>query len=81
MARRALAQRQSAEAGAQARGVRVILLLAVLTLAEYGVAVGLAASTVALVVLLTAVALLKAWLIVVYFMHVTRVWQGEGEHA
>ncbi len=74
-------QAQPGEAPAQARGVRVILLLAVLTLAEYGVAVALAASTVALVVLLTAVALLKAWMIVMYFMHVARVWQGEEDHA
>jgi heme/copper-type cytochrome/quinol oxidase subunit 4 len=75
-----MTQAQSGEAPAQARGVQVILLLAVLTLAEYGVAVALAASTVALVLLLTAVALLKAWLIVMYFMHVTRVWRGEEAH-
>lgn len=74
-------QTQAGEGPEQARGLRVILLLAVLTLAEYGVAVALTASAVALVVLLTAVAVLKAWLIVMYFMHAARVWQGEGEHA
>ena len=74
-------QAQPGEAPAQARGMQVILLLAVLTLVEYGVALALRSSSVALVVLLTPIALVKAWVIAMYFMHVTRVWRGEEEHA
>ena len=67
------------ESAEQRTGFNVFLILAVLTIAEYGVAVGLD-SKVALIVLLTAAALGKCWAIVVYFMHISRLWRGEEAH-
>ena len=59
------------------RGVIVFVALALLTLAEYGVAVGLDGN----VPLLTVVALIKAGLIVWYYMHIKHVFNtGEGGH-
>ncbi len=74
-------QAQAGEARAQARGVRVMLALAVMTVVEYGVAIGLRSSPVVLLALLAPMALLEAWVIATYFMHAARVWQGEEEHA
>lgn len=67
------------EAVTQRRGLIVILALAVLTVLEYLVAVGLSSSAV-LVALLAVAAATKCWAITVYFMHVTRLWRGEEAH-
>lgn len=67
------------EATAQGRGMRVALILAVLTIIEYFAAVGLAGSAVGLIAVMTPIAALKAWAIFVYFMHLPKVWQGEEE--
>lgn len=67
------------EAAAQGRGMRVALILAVLTIIEYFAAVGLAGSSVGLIAVMTPIAALKAWAIFVYFMHLPKVWQGEEE--
>lgn len=51
--------------------------LAVATVAEYFVAVELAQPLVPLAI----IALIKAWLIVTYFMHLPQLWSGEeGGH-
>lgn len=57
-------------------GTKVILILAVLTLAEYVVAVGKPAGQIPIIF---AIAIVKAVLIVVYFMHVKQIWRGESE--
>ena len=54
--------------------------LAVLTVVEYIIAVSLHSN---LLLYLVVIALLKAWLIVQYFMHIGQLWHGheeEGEH-
>ncbi len=66
------------ESSAQKRGLTTILVLAILTIIEYVFAVSFD-EPAALVVSLTAMALVKAWLIVMYFMHLPLVWQGEEE--
>ena len=73
-------QRAAREAAAQSRGMRNMLLLVVLTLVEYLAAVEVQSSTL-LVLVMTPIALLKGWVIVMAFMHFARVWRGEGEHA
>ncbi|MFQ5341829.1 MAG: cytochrome C oxidase subunit IV family protein [Anaerolineae bacterium] len=56
----------------------VIGVLGVLTAVEYWIAVALYS---AVLPLLAVIGLVKAGLIVQYFMHVTHLWQGgEGEH-
>lgn len=65
------------EAQAQMSGLQVIGILAVLTVVEYFIAVGFDSSQ-ALVLLLSPIALLKGWLILHYFMHLPKVWSGEG---
>lgn len=52
----------------------VFVLLAVLSALEYFVAVSLQGSAV----LLILIALIKASLIVYYFMHIYRLWREEG---
>ena len=75
-------QRAAREAAAQSRGMRNMLLLVVLTLVEYLAAVEVQSSTLlVLVLVMTPIALLKGWVIVMAFMHFARVWRGEGEHA
>ena len=54
--------------------------MVVLTLVEYLAAVEVQSSTL-LVLVMTPIALLKGWVIVMAFMHFARVWRGEGEHA
>ena len=68
------------EANEQRRGVRVIALLAVLTAIEYLFAISIG-SVPLLVALLAVVALLKAWQIVQYFMHISKLWRGEEGHS
>lgn len=50
-------------------GRNVFILLAVLTVVEYAVAVSLDSALILLFVVATA----KAWLIVVYFMHIRQL--------
>ncbi len=64
------------ERAAHQLGLGVILLLAVLTAVEFAVFAVLDA-TAALILLLIPIALLKAGLIVNYFMHVARAWRSE----
>ncbi len=64
------------EAAAQGLGLRVIALLALLTIVEFAV-FAVVDAPAALIVLLTPIALAKAWLIIIFFMHVSRVWRGE----
>lgn len=68
-----------AEAADQKRGFTVFVILAVLTIAEYFIAVGLD-NIVLLVVMLSAMAIGKCWAIAVYFMHISRLWRGEEAH-
>lgn len=71
---------RSAEAAAQARGLVAMAVLAVLTIAEFIVAIGLDSATL-IVVLLVVMGVAKAWIIVRTFMHVSKLWRGEEEHA
>ncbi len=63
----------------QIRGVAIIVILAILTILEFVVAVAVD-SSLWLVIGLTPFALLKAGLIVYFFMHVYLVWRGEEQH-
>ena len=56
-------------------GTRVLVGLALLTLVEYVVSVGLAGGAL---VPLVVIALAKAGLIARYFMHVVQLWRREG---
>jgi cytochrome c oxidase subunit IV len=53
------------------RGIVVIIALAVLTAVEYVVAVGLDSGRFGI---LAVIAIVKTWLIVEYFMHLSKVW-------
>jgi len=57
-------------------GWNIIITLAVLTIVEFVISVYLKPSTPYLIV----TALVKAWLIVSYFMHITQVWRREVDH-
>ncbi len=59
-------------------GAAVIAGLALLTALEYAVAVSIHSSTLPYLVV---IALIKAGLIVYYFMHIAQLWRGEGGHA
>lgn len=72
-------QHISAESRAQGRGLIVIAVLAVLTIVEYLVAISLE-SPAALVALLALAAVAKAWLIMVEFMHLPKLWRADGGH-
>ncbi|MEE8336766.1 MAG: cytochrome C oxidase subunit IV family protein [Dehalococcoidia bacterium] len=67
------------ERTAQHLGLVVILLLAALTAVEFAV-FGVFDAAATLIMLLVPIALLKAWLIVTFFMHVSRAWRSEGSH-
>jgi heme/copper-type cytochrome/quinol oxidase subunit 4 len=69
----------TAESADQKRGLNVFLILAVLTVAEYFIAVSMD-NIALLIVMLTAMALGKCWAIAVYFMHISRLWRGEEAH-
>jgi cytochrome c oxidase subunit IV len=56
----------------------VLIGLAVLTAVEYGIAVALHSNVLPY---LAVIALIKAGLIVQYFMHVAQLWREEGGHA
>lgn len=68
------------EAISQRRGLTVFVALVVLTVVEYIVAVSLDAVPL-LVTLLAAAAVAKCWAITYYFMHIGRLWHGEGDHS
>lgn len=72
-------QHAAAEARAQGRGLRIIAILAVLTIVEYFIAVSIE-SPGALVVTLSIAAIAKAWLIMAEFMHLPALWRGDGGH-
>ncbi len=59
---------------AMRRGVIVFVALMILTVIEYVVSVSLSSS----LVLLFLIALVKAALIVTYFMHISRLWREES---
>jgi cytochrome c oxidase subunit IV len=61
------------------KGLVVALVLGVLTIVEYIFAVNIANDQVRFAGLVVA-ALLKAGLIMNYFMHLPRVWRGEEAH-
>jgi caa(3)-type oxidase subunit IV len=63
--------------GAGGRGWRVLGTLAVLTAIEFVFAVVLDAN----VPVLAVIAVVKAAIIMHYFMHVSRVWRGAEEEA
>lgn len=71
---------RSAESTVQARGAMAMDVLAVLTMVEFIVAINIDSTTL-VVVLLVVMAVAKAWIIVRTFMHVTKLWQGEGDHV
>ena len=56
------------------RGIIVLIVLAVLTAVEYYVAFLPTTATPALFV----IAIIKAWVILQYFMHVSSLWSEEG---
>lgn len=59
-------------------GVWVIVGLALLTVLEYEVAVSIHSSSLPYLVV---IALIKAGMIVYYFMHISQLWRGEGGPA
>ena len=58
------------------RGLFVFIGLAVLTLIEFGVAVSIES-----IIFLFLIALIKAGLILQYYMHLGKVWEGEEAHT
>jgi len=62
------------KAAAYRKGVITLAILAVLTLIEYFLAVGLESSTVPLII----IAIIKVAIIVQSFMHISRLWSEEG---
>ena len=58
------------------QGVYIFILLAVLTIAEYFISI----ETDGSVTFLMIIALLKAGLIVNFFMHIYRLWRTEEDH-
>ena len=62
------------KAAAYRKGAITLAILAVLTLVEYLLAVGLESSTVPLII----IAIIKVAIIVQSFMHISRLWSEEG---
>lgn len=60
-------------------GYTAALLLAIITIAEYVFAVNTGDAQVKFVVL-AAAAVAKVYLIMVFFMHIKRLWSAEGTH-
>ncbi len=58
------------------RGLKVIIVLAVLTAIEFAVAVWL---DIGANLILAIIAIIKAWLILDYFMHFTRLFSPSDE--
>ena len=78
----AIEDRQSARSQRREnnRGLFIITLLGVLTILEFAVALAINDS-LGLILGLTPFALVKAWLVVHYFMHVYKLWRGEEDHS
>lgn len=68
-------KRKSKRSAAYGLSAGVAIALAVLTIIEYFVALAVSSPIV-----LFLIALVKAYLVVVFFMHVSRLWKPEGEH-
>ena len=64
----------------QRRGLVAIVVLAVLTAVEYAIAIGIDPMNL-VVPLLAIIGIAKAGIILEYFMHLSKVWRGEGDHA
>ena len=64
----------------QRRGLVAIVVLAVLTAVEYVIAIGIDPMNV-VVTLLAVIGIAKAVVILEYFMHLSRLWRGEEDHA
>ena len=62
------------KAAAYRKGAITLAILAVLTLVEYFLAVGLESATVPLII----IAIVKMAIIVQSFMHISRLWSEEG---
>ena len=62
------------KAAAYRKGVMTLGILAVLTLVEYLLAIGLESATVPLII----IAILKVAIIVQNFMHISQLWSKEG---
>ena len=63
------------KATAQRLGIIIFVVLAVFTAVEFWVSVSLASPGL----LLTIIALIKAGLIIHYFMHLSQVWRKEAQ--
>ncbi len=66
----------SGKSGKMRLGLRVIVILAVLTAIEFAIAIYMNAGANLLLVI---IALVKAWLIVDYFMHFTHAFRSSHE--
>lgn len=64
----------------QRRGLIAIIVLAVLTAIEYVIAIGIDGTSL-VVTLLSVIAVAKAVIILEYFMHLSKLWRGEEDHA
>jgi len=62
------------KAAAYRKGAITLAILAVLTLVEYFLAIGLESATVPLII----IAIIKVAIIVQSFMHISRLWSEEG---
>lgn len=67
---------QTKLAGKFRLGWVVAAVLTILTLVEYWIATSFTNNLAYILI----VAVLKAWLILKYFMHIAQVWDEEGEH-
>jgi cytochrome c oxidase subunit 4 len=70
-------QRVSGAGAAYRRGIIVAVVLAVLTVVEYFIGTGEILN--GSLIVLAVIALVKAGLIVQYFMHISRLWTDEEE--
>jgi len=64
----------------QRRGLVAIIVLAVLTAIEYVIAIGIDGTSL-VVTLLAVIGVAKAVIILEYFMHLSKLWHGEEDHA
>lgn len=69
---------QSTQRQQTGRGMRVIIALAVLTIIEFAVAVMLPREY-GVNLLLAVIAIVKAWFVLDYFMHLFNVWRRSDE--
>ncbi len=67
---------QSKQSQRMSRGLRAIVVLAVLTAVEFVVAMTVSRGN-GLVPILVVIAVVKAWVIADYFMHIYQLWRSE----